>query len=630
MWALRRASKSIRCHGYRVGAPRACCAKPDVLSDDLQHGLGNHERGQFIAIRYLLPKSFLCVPSVPAKFFVGSRNLSSKAGARSSGDEDDLEEGFSELETPPDVHGVGENHENEVCVDELVSEPKLSDDESEDSLLEPAHNELDLSDDETGMNGGNESQKSATCPLFEIVAGAPFQSIHIALDKWVTEGNTVDHDEILNAMYSLRKHRIFGKALKLMEWVVANNRLDLTEHDYASLVDLIAKVHGLYSAEKYIEMRVPKSFQGEVIYRTLLANCVTAQNRKKTEEVFNKMRVLGFPLTDFSYNQLFLLYKQYDRKKIGDVLLLMEKENVKPNLFTYRLLIDIKGRAKDIAGMEQVLDAMKAEGVRPNASIQAAVAGHYIFKGHYEKAEAVLKELEGGDLEANRAMCCKLLPLYAALGKVDEVGRVWKACEVSPRLEECVAAIMAWGKVGHVEKAEAVFEMIIKTWKKVTSKHYPTLLRIYADHKMLAKGKDLVKRMLDNGIRLGPLTWTAIVKLYADCGEVEKADSILQKVAQQTVAKPMYGSYITLLDKYAEKGDIHNAEKIFHRLRQHGYVGRIQPYQFLLQAYINAKTPVYGFRERIKADGIVPNKTVAAQLAKIDPFMKSPNLNFLD
>ncbi|KAG1370941.1 putative Pentatricopeptide repeat-containing protein [Cocos nucifera] len=419
------------------------------------------------------------------------------------------------------------------------------------------------------------------------------------------------------------------KTRRFIEWLEANKRIEPVERDYASHLDLVAKVHGLQKAEKYIE-KIPESFRGEVIYRTLLANCVAAVNVTKAEEVFNKIRDLGFPITTFACNQLLLLYKRVDRKKIADVLLMMEKENVKPSLFTYRLLIDTKGRANDISGMEQIIETMKGEGVEPDLLIQAMVAKHYIFGGLNEKAEAALKEMEGDDIKVNRAACKALLPLYAALGKADDVGRVWKACEAHPRLEECLAAIEAWGKLGQIENAEAVFENMLKMWKKLSSKYYNALLKVYANHKLLSKGKELVKRMSDNSCKIGPLTWDALVKLYVEAGEVEKADSILQKAAQQNQIKPLYSSYIAVLDQYSKRGDIPNAEKIFHRLRQIGYVGRMRQYQSLLQAYINAKTPAYGFRERMKADNMFPNKAVAAQLAAVDAFKKTQISDLLD
>ncbi|CAA6654428.1 unnamed protein product [Spirodela intermedia] len=472
-------------------------------------------------------------------------------------------------------------------------------------------------------------KKSTLSPLFKVIIEAPRPSITSALDKWISEGNSIGQADIFPTILHLRKRRFYLKALQFFEWLEANKHVDFGERDYASRLDLIAKVHGLFKAEKYIE-QVPESFRGELVYRTLLANCVSALKVNKAEEVFNKMRDLDFPVTAFACNQLLLLYKRLDRKKIADVLLMMEKENVKPSIFTYRLLIDTKGCAKDIVGMEKILETMKNEGLEPDLPIRAMMAKHYLLSGLNDKAANILKEMEGDDISENRFACESLLSLYASLGNADDVERIWKACEASPRFDECLAAIEAWGKLGRVEKAEAVFEKMQDKFKKLSPKYYNALLKVYANHKLLAKGKDLAKRMADSGCVIGPMTWDALVNLYVQAGEVEKADSILQKATQQNKAKPMYSSYMAIMEIYAKRGDVHNAEKIFHRLRQSGYVGRMRQYQVLLQAYIKAKTPAYGFRERMKADKMFPNKAVAAQLATVDAFRKTQISELLD
>lgn len=392
----------------------------------------------------------------------------------------------------------------------------------------------------------------------------------------------------------------------------------------------MAKVHGIYKAEKYIDS-IPASHRGEIVYRTLLANCVAEANVKKAEEVFNKMKDLGFPVTSFAINQLLLLYKRVDKKKIADVLAKMEKENVKPSLFTYKLLVDTKGSLRDIAGMEKVVESMQAEGVEPDLLFQATIAKHYIFGGHREKAETILESMEGGDINGNRNACKILLPLYAFLGKKEDVERIWQVCDANPRLDECLSAIEAFGRLGDVERAEKVFENMFATWKTLSSKFYNALMKVYADQKLFEKGKDLAKRMDEDGVRLGISTLDSIVKLYVDAGEVDKAESILHKLSNSNKMKPQYSTYLMLLDSYSKKGDIHNSERMFNKLRQMGYNGRIRQYQLLLHAYLQAKAPVYGFRERMKADNIFPNSVTASLLAATDPFNKKKTLsNVLD
>ncbi|XP_026435943.1 pentatricopeptide repeat-containing protein At1g80270, mitochondrial-like [Papaver somniferum] len=343
------------------------------------------------------------------------------------------------------------------------------------------------------------------------------------------------------------------------------------------------------------------------------------------------MRDLDFPVTPFACNQLILMYKKLNKKKIADVLLLMEKDDVKPSRHTYKLLIDTKGQTNDITGMEELVKTMKSEGFELDDFIRPTLVKHYICAGMNEKAEEIVKEMEGEDLNDTRGACKTLLHLYADLGKAEDVERIWKVCESNLRIGECLAAVGAWGKVGRVEKAEEVFELMIKTWKNPPVKCYTTLLDVFAKHKLLAKGKDLAKRMASDGYRVDPLAWDSLVKLFVEAGEVEKADSVLQKAIQQDHrVRPMFNSFMVIMEQYSKRGDIHNTERIFHKLRQSGYVRKIRQYQCLLQAYVNAKAPAYGFRDRMKADSVFPNKSVAGQLTQIDTFKKTVISDLLD
>ncbi|KAL2991522.1 hypothetical protein AAZX31_10G000700 [Glycine max] len=541
---------------------------------------------------------------VSLKFAVGRHELSSQAGASSTKDDDD------DLE----IHGSNDE-----------SDADLSDGDEDG---EKPHDELELSDAEIDPTKKKSQARWTQLKLFKVILNAPGLSVDSALSKWAGQGKELSRKEIFLAVRELRRRKMYGRAFQLFQWLESNKKLEFMESDYASQLDLIAKLRGLPQAEKYIES-VPESFRGELLYRTLLANCASQNNLIASEKIFNKMKDLDLPLTVFACNQLLLLYKKLDKKKIADVLLLMEKENVKPSLFTYRILIDSKGHSNDIAGMEQVFETMKEEGFEPDIQLQALLARHYTSAGLKEKAEAILKEIEGENLEEKQWVCATLLRLYANLGKADEVERIWKVCESKPRVDDCLAAVEAWGKLEKIEEAEAVFEMASKKWK-LNSKNYSILLKIYANNKMLAKGKDLIKRMADSGLRIGPLTWNALVKLYIQAGEVEKADSVLQKAIQQSQLQPMFTTYLDILEQYAKRGDVHNSEKIFLKMRQAGYTSRISQFKVLMQAYVNAKVPAYGIRERMKADNLFPNKTLANQLFLVDAFRKNPVSDLLD
>ncbi|XP_044975911.1 pentatricopeptide repeat-containing protein At1g80270, mitochondrial-like [Hordeum vulgare subsp. vulgare] len=609
MWALRRAANPLRVSARQVATVRGCTSLDVLLSADAKNAEQYSEQGCQISCCCSTPRPSTSRLSFSSGWSTWSRSFSSQTDANSGDNVDDLEDGFSDLEVPPEADKK----------DVALPSEESSDDDAVDGvgLLE---DDADAKPDKEPM------KKASQCPLLKMMLEAPRNGVSGTLKKWVDGGNTFDRSDIFYVILNLRKRKFYFKALQLLEWLEDSKLIELGERDYASRLDLVAKVHGVYKAEKYIES-IPVSHRGEIVYRTLLANCVAEANVKKSEEVFNKMKDLGFPVTVFAINQLLLLYKRVDKKKIADVLAKMEKENVKPSLFTYKLLVDTKGALRDIAGMEKVVESMQAEGVEPDLLFQATIVKHYIFAGHREKAEAILESMEGGDIKGNRNACKILLPLYAFLGKKDDVERMWQVCEANPRLDECLSAIEAFGRLGDVETAEKVFEDMFATWKTLSSKFYNALMKVYAEQNLFEKGKELAKRMDEDGCRLGISTIDSLVKLYVGAGEVDKAESILHKLSKSNKMRPQYSSYLMLLDSYSKKGDIHNSEKVFDQLRQMGYNGRVRQYQLLLHAYLHANAPVYGFRERMKADNIFPNSVIASLLAATDPFNRKKTLS---
>ncbi|PIN21503.1 hypothetical protein CDL12_05807 [Handroanthus impetiginosus] len=626
MWAFRRASIRLRNRGLSSATARICCGKSEIERFCLDYNSGFNDPQEKLFDGLLSSTRFYNTSSSSLKLHREVRTFSSSLGAKSSGGEDDdLEDGFSELETPPSA--PQEANDGDEIGDDLISKSDLSED---DSVADNINDELEVFGSESDAGEKKSTKSGGTSAMTEAILAAPALSVSTVMDKWVQEGNEVTEEAVILTILQLRKRRLFIKALQLSEWAESTKQLEfVNESNYASRLDLIAKVRGVHRAEEYLK-QIPESLKGELVYRTLLANFVSVTNVKKSEELFNKMKDLKFPITCFSCNQLLLLYKRIDKKKIADVLLLMEKESIKPSLFTYQILIEVKGQSNDITGMEKVVETMKAEGLKPNTHIQASLARNYATAGLKDKAEAVLKELEGDGIVKNRWVFQLVLPIYASLGREDEVARIWKVCESEPRSNECIAAIEAWGQLKRIEKAEAAFNKMLKKITNPSSKHFCSLLKVYANHNMLAKGKDLVKRMAESGCNVEPLTLDAIVKLYVGAGEVEKADSILEKAVKQKRARPLFRSYLALMDKYAHRGDIHNAEKIFLMMRRAGYKSRLQQYQSLLQAYINAKAPAYGFSDRLKADNLFPNKVLASQLARVDAFRKSAASELLD
>eukprot|EP00252_Welwitschia_mirabilis_P014848 TRINITY_DN32892_c0_g1_i1.p1 TRINITY_DN32892_c0_g1~~TRINITY_DN32892_c0_g1_i1.p1 ORF type:complete len:628 (-),score=147.77 TRINITY_DN32892_c0_g1_i1:209-2092(-) len=484
---------------------------------------------------------------------------------------------------------------------------------SEDGISEGEADKADEGRD------SSEEVKQKTKPLLEILLKSKNAELVASLDRWLDEGNVLNRKEAFGILGRLRRRGRYVKALKVSDWMLEKKILEADEDYYATYLNFTCKVSGIKRAQKYFD-HIPSEFRGYRMYRILLANCSSKKHVKKAEEVFHKMKELGFPLEIFDYNQLLFLYKRFDRKKMGQLLSNMEAEGIKPDKVTYRNLIAVKGSTRDITGMEEIIEIMKSEGHEVDGKIQTLLAKHYIQSAMTDKAELAVKEAEK-HIENDKRLIGEIVEIYGMLGKTEDVERLSKDMEDITdnglRLWAYSSQITAWGKLGDVDKAEQLFEKTLSSGKATLS-HYNALLSVYADRGFVLKSKELVKKMTEDGLQVAPTTLDALVRLYVNAGELEKADSVFSKICSRKGYRPFYVTKLFLLRSFAKKGEIAKSEKYFRKLKDAGFLRKFALYESLLQAYVNAGMPAYGFKERMIGDNVVATRCIKDLLLKLE------------
>lgn len=184
-----------------VGTSHVCCDKSEILFICLESKATISKPDQAVSERHL----FYHMTNVCSKFSTGRHSLSSQAGAETSESEDDLEDGFSELQTSATADATGE----------LVFEPELSEDDT-DVVEESSQNPLELLDTETYSGEKTSLGKRVPSELFNAINAAPGVPIHSILDNWFAKGKDLDRAEISLAMLDLRKRRLYVRALQVI------------------------------------------------------------------------------------------------------------------------------------------------------------------------------------------------------------------------------------------------------------------------------------------------------------------------------------------------------------------------------------------------------------------------------
>jgi hypothetical protein len=185
---------SFRFHAQQVVSACSCASLEAVLNADAKSVEEHHGKDcQKPCCRHQ-SKPTIFQLSHSSGQFVFSRTLSSQAGANSGDKEDGLEDGFSDLEVPPEA---------------ADKDASLT---SEDSSDEDATDESDLPDVKPK---DAHMKKFEQTPLLKLMLEVPRNEVTKVLDKFVKDGNTFDRSELYLTILNLRRRKWFGKALEV-------------------------------------------------------------------------------------------------------------------------------------------------------------------------------------------------------------------------------------------------------------------------------------------------------------------------------------------------------------------------------------------------------------------------------
>lgn len=392
---------------------------------------------------------------------------------------------------------------------------------------------------------------------------------------------------------------------KNIKWEMADNIVR---------IDLKAKMKQFAVAEQLLEDSPPE-FKTELAYHTLLRNYADYQMAQKADALLEKLKGTGILTLPFAFNQMMLLYKRKGMmNKVTEILADMKTHGVPKDVYTYNILMDVKARSGDIEGMEKIFEELSAdENVKADAATFGTLATFCVHAGLLDKARSYLKEMEEGDVFRNRSAYDILISQYGAVGDQEGVERVWEKVKSGPVVSNrsYITVIEAFGKLGMVEKAEELYGIMSKSKGLILSRQFNSLLSAYARQGLMEKAEKLVEDMVKLGRKKNAVTYHHLVTGYLKTDQLDKALAVMKEAqgdSKQGRSRLWVETLISVLDAYAERGDVISAEKQFQDIKKAYPRPNIQVYNILLKAYIKSRVPALGFLQRMLADKLVPNE----------------------
>jgi pentatricopeptide repeat protein len=403
--------------------------------------------------------------------------------------------------------------------------------------------------------------------------------------------------------------------LQVMEWVIRERPYKPKELDYSYLLEFTTKFHGISQGERLF-CCVPSEFQNDLLYNNLVISCLDKGSIRLSLAYMKKMRELGHPISHLVFNRLIILHSSPSRKKIiPKILTQMKADKVVPHVSTYNILMKMEANEHNIEGLIKVYSDMKRAKVEPNEISYCIIATAHAVARLYTVAEAYVEAVEKSVTGNNWSTLDVLLILYGYLEKRKELERIWGIVQELPhvRSKSYILAIEAFGRIGQLSQAEEIWLEMKSVKGLKTSEQFNCIISVYCKHGLIDKASGLFMEMEINGSEPNAITYRHLALGCLKAELVEEAlktldlgmDLITTKRVRNST--PWLETTLSIVEIFAEKGDLVNVEKLFQELTKARYTRYTFVYNTLLKAYVKAKKYDPNFLRRMILGGSRPD-----------------------
>ncbi|KAL6979192.1 hypothetical protein U1Q18_020856, partial [Sarracenia purpurea var. burkii] len=473
--------------------------------------------------------------------------------------------------------------------------------------------------------GAEEPNKSLCWRLERLPKGEPVGSV---FQSWMGDGFPIQRGDIFHTINRFRKLQCNKRALEVMEWVIRERPYRPKELDYSYLLEFTTKLHGVSQGENLFS-RVPDEFQNELLYNNLVIACLDKSMIRLSLAYMKKMRELSYPISHLIFNRLIILHSSPSRRKtIKRILRQMRADRVDPHVSTYNILMKIEANEHNIEGLVRVFGEMKRAKVEPNEISFCILATAHAVARLYTVCQVYVEAVEKSATGNNWSTFDVLVILYGYLGNEKEIERTWGALKELPnvRSKSFILAIEAFGRIGRLSRSEQIWlEMKAEKGLKSTEQ-FNSMISVYCRLGFITKATKLYKEMEQNGCKPNAITYRhlALGCLKAGLGkealktlELGKDFSASARIRKST---PWLETTLSIVEFFAEKGDVENAEKLFAELKTANYTRHTFVYNALIKAYVKAKIYDPNLLKRMILGGSRPDSETYSLLKIIEQF----------
>ncbi|XP_057871166.2 pentatricopeptide repeat-containing protein At4g02750 [Cryptomeria japonica] len=192
-------------------------------------------------------------------------------------------------------------------------------------------------------------------------------------------------------------------------------------------------------------------------------------------------------------------------------------------------------------------------------SWNAMLAG-YLRNGLTDEATVFFKGIPCRDTVSWNVMIAG----YAQNGLVDEALHLFEEMP-QPSIVAWNAVIAGYAQSEHSEQALQIFHQMQSAGIKPNSKTFVSVLPACANLTALEQGIEIHDKIIASGFQYDEFVMSALIDMYAKCGNIEKARELFDKIHRQDVV-----CWTTMISGYAMNGCAQEALKLFEQMKCSG------------------------------------------------------------
>ncbi|KAH7676415.1 HCP-like protein [Dioscorea alata] len=435
-----------------------------------------------------------------------------------------------------------------------------------------------------------EVETKAWKPLYRRLSAlgkAPKGSVVETLNGWLREGRAITINELMKDVRELRRYKRFDHALELMDWMEKRS-MTFNEGTHAIRIDLISKVKGVDAAESYFNS-LPEVVQNQLTYGALLSIYCQVKMEDKAMSIYEKMKELNLTSKTLVHNNLLALYSKLGQpEKVISLFQEMKSMNISPDNYTYSILINNYASLNDLNTVEKLMHELE-EGHKDvlDWTIFSNLASLYLSAGFPDKTELALKKLEEIRNKRDRMPCHHLISLYASIGNLAEVNRVWKLLKSSFEKTTNMSYLVMFQALSKLDDVDAL-NQCFQEWESARLSYDIRLVNVvigtYLGKGMIKEAECLWEQAKQKGAGSDFRTFDYFIDYYLkhDISSALKCLETATDLVKHDEWKPKQETVTAFLKHTEETKDVDSAQAVYKCLKKLNCLDS-GAYEYLLQ-----------------------------------------------